>query len=220
MEYLLRQRQPGLLPLGLGLLAVLGLGLALALPSPAARASPEKTLESYVHSQTLLQSPQRDAHTAARSKPSMQTQAVHTAAELLPGSLAAPAEGQSPLEAAFTALVQSTMKECAGPERVPVWEPVAGAEAGLYLMACCVEPTGERILDQSFSIPIPEGSLQGQTNDRGSACLGPLAPGRYTLQSSLGTVVFTLAENGAVYCTDSLCRMDGEYIALGLTQSS
>ena len=81
-------------------------------------------------------------------------------------------------------------------------------------MVRCVDGQGEPMHHQSFTIPSPAGELTARSNQTGTACLGPLAPGDYTLVTGLGRVVFTLLENGAVRCEDPLCCADGEYLTL------
>ena len=102
-------------------------------------------------------------------------------------------------------------------EQPYLYAPQEGAEANLYVMVRCVDGQAKPLYHQSFTIPTPAGDLTARNNQTGTACLGPLAPGDYTLVSGLGTVEFTLLENGAVQCQAPLCCGDGEYLTLSKT---
>lgn len=52
-------------------------------------------------------------------------------------------------------------------------------------------------------------------DSRGQALAGPLAPGRYTIQTDLGLVEFTLRPNASVAQVDGPGWTDGEQLHLG-----
>ena len=102
-------------------------------------------------------------------------------------------------------------------EQPYLYAPQEGAEANLYVMVRCVDEQAKPMYHQSFAVPTPAGDLTARNNQTGTACLGPLAPGDYTLVTGLGIVEFTLLENGAVRCEAPLCCGDGEYLLLSKT---
>ena len=127
-------------------------------------------------------------------------------------SPAAPAADHTPEEVLDRTVGQADTEASAW-----LYAPQPGAEAKLYMMVRCIDNRGEPMYHQIFTIPTPAGELTARNNQTGTACLGPLAPGEYTLVTGLGTVVFTLLENGAVRCEDPLCCADGEYLTLSQT---
>ena len=92
-----------------------------------------------------------------------------------------------------------------------VYAPLS-EEKTLYFMVAWLDAAGEREAGVPFALPTPEGALEAETGQNGTAAIGPLAPGRYSLIYPGGQAVVTLQANGAVDCRDPACCGSGEYL--------
>ena len=207
--------------LALAVCAILGLALALpvkpvyaAVPEAEALADEPQAEAAYI-SDTETQTQPRARAPNPAPLPAMEAEEDQTDDEPGEPATAGSDTGAEEPQAADAAETQPESLP-AEPSGEPSWvyAPQAGTEANLWMMVCCVDGQGRRMYHQIFTIPTPEGPLTARNNQTGTACLGPLAPGMYTLESGLGDVTFTLLENGAVVCDDPLCCADGEYLAL------